>query len=141
MDAWEQRWSAGTWSTFLQFAQDESDLVGIRDCTYSGRPLGSADFIRGLEKEVHRPLTPQKRGLRSSPDPLSSRLVHSTIPSNPVIRNRRSTNHCPRSSGGKRGSNCLNRVLRSVSRGQFRLKSPKSPEIPRLCDLPDYLPY
>jgi putative transposase len=69
MDAWQQRWSTGTWRTFLQIAQDESDLVGIRNCTCSGRPLGSADFTRALEKEAHRPLTPQKRGPKKQPGP------------------------------------------------------------------------
>lgn len=69
MDAWSQRWSTDTWHAYLQIAQDESDLIGIRDSTYSGRPLGSADFTRALEKEAHRPLTPQKRGPKKHPGP------------------------------------------------------------------------
>jgi hypothetical protein len=34
----------------------------IRRSTYSGRPLGSQEFIRTLEKETKRRLAPQKRG-------------------------------------------------------------------------------
>lgn len=69
MDAWTRRWSSETWRTYLQIAQDESDLIAIRNSTYSGRPLGSADFTRALEKEAHRPLTPQKRGPKKQPGP------------------------------------------------------------------------
>ena len=46
-----RRWTANTWHTYLQAAQEESKLIAIRDSTYSGRPLASADFIRELEKE------------------------------------------------------------------------------------------
>jgi hypothetical protein len=53
---------------YLEIAQDESDLISIRDCTYSG-PLGSLDFTRALEKEAHRVLTPQKRGPKKRPGP------------------------------------------------------------------------
>ena len=34
----------------------------IRDSTFSGRPLGSAEFTRALEKQERRPLTRQKPG-------------------------------------------------------------------------------
>jgi putative transposase len=61
MDLWGRRWSTDDWRAYLQTIQDESSLLAIRDSTYSGRPLGSAEFTRTLEKEVHRPLTPQSR--------------------------------------------------------------------------------
>ena len=32
-------------------------LIAIRDSTYSGRPLGSAEFTRALEKDALDPLT------------------------------------------------------------------------------------
>jgi putative transposase len=62
MDLWGRRWSSDGWRTHLRATQDESSLLAIRDSTYSGRPLGSAEFARALEREAHRPLTPQKRG-------------------------------------------------------------------------------
>jgi hypothetical protein len=62
MDVWGQRWSTDGWRAYLQATQDESSLLAIRDSTCSGRPLGSAEFTRTLEKEAQRPLTPQKRG-------------------------------------------------------------------------------
>jgi len=45
------------------------DLIAIRDCTYSGRPLGEEEFTRELEKDAHRTLTPQKRGPKKQSGP------------------------------------------------------------------------
>jgi hypothetical protein len=39
-----------------------SSRRAIRDSTFSGRPLGSAEFIRALEKREQRLLTRQKPG-------------------------------------------------------------------------------
>ena len=46
----------------------ESELAAIRHSTYSGRPLGSAEFTRTLEKETKRRLAPQKRGPKKKTD-------------------------------------------------------------------------
>lgn len=62
LGVWGQRWNTDDWGAYLQAAQEESDVTAIRDSTYSGRPLASAEFTRALEKDAHRPLTPQKRG-------------------------------------------------------------------------------
>jgi putative transposase len=59
---WGQRWSTGDWRAYLQDTQDESSQKAIRDSTYSGRPLGSPEFTRTLEKQAHRPLTRQRPG-------------------------------------------------------------------------------
>jgi hypothetical protein len=80
MDAWSRRWTVDSWDTYLNRAQDESNLVALRDCTYSGRPLGSADFTRGLEKEADRPLTPQKRGPKRKPEPSAQQTFLSFDP-------------------------------------------------------------
>lgn len=69
MDFWRRRWSIDHWRAYLQASQDESALLAIRDSTYSGRPLGSAEFTRILEKEARRPLTPQKGGPKKQPGP------------------------------------------------------------------------
>jgi putative transposase len=61
-EAWGQRWSIEDWRAFLQDTQDESSQKAIRDSTYSGRPLGSTEFTRMLEKQAHRPLTRQRPG-------------------------------------------------------------------------------
>ena len=59
---------ADHWSAYLQTIEGECSLAAIRDSTYSGRPLGSAEFTRALENEVLRPLTPQKNAApKSSP--------------------------------------------------------------------------
>jgi hypothetical protein len=68
MDLWGRRWSRDGWRAYLQATQEESSLLAIRDSTYSGRPLGSAEFTRALERETHRLLTPQKRGPKKRPE-------------------------------------------------------------------------
>jgi hypothetical protein len=70
------RWLA----RLLQATQDESSLLAIRDSTYSGRPLGSAEFTRTLEKEAHRPLTPQKRGPKKRTGPAHEQAIFSFDP-------------------------------------------------------------
>ena len=61
-DAWERRWSCDEWRAYLQATQPESSRKAIRDSTFSGRPLGSAEFTRALERQEHRPLIKQKPG-------------------------------------------------------------------------------
>jgi hypothetical protein len=77
IDVWERRWSTDDWRTYLQAAQDEASLLAIRDSTYSGGPLGSAEFTRALERETHRPLTPQKRGPKKRPEPGHEQAIFS----------------------------------------------------------------
>jgi hypothetical protein len=43
-------------------------LTAIRRSSYSGRPLGSQEFTRTLEKETKRRLAPQKRGPKKKTD-------------------------------------------------------------------------
>jgi hypothetical protein len=62
MDAWRNRWSTDSWRTYLQATQHESNRRAIRDSTFSGRLLGSAEFIRALENGEQRLLTRQKPG-------------------------------------------------------------------------------
>jgi putative transposase len=64
MNSWRALWSSDTWRAFLQIKQAESSQQAIRDSTQSGRPLGSAEFTRLLERQEHRPLTRQKPGPR-----------------------------------------------------------------------------
>jgi putative transposase len=60
MDAWGLQWTASDWDAYLLATQDESSRKAIRESTYSGRPLGSKEFTRMLERQAHRILTRQK---------------------------------------------------------------------------------
>jgi len=62
LDSWQARWSACEWRTFLASGETDSELTAIRQCTYTGRPFGTSEFIRTLERETHRSLIAQKRG-------------------------------------------------------------------------------
>jgi putative transposase len=62
MATWRQQWSESTWRTFLQQGETDAELLAIRRATQSGRPLGSAEFIKELESGTQRRLTPQKGG-------------------------------------------------------------------------------
>jgi len=126
MEAWSRQWNTGSWHAYLEIAQDESDLTGIRDCTYSGRPLGSLDFTRALEKEAHRVPTPQKRGPKKQPGPaLPSRMLYSSTLSNPVATVRRQ-NHRLHGSGDNSVTGALS-LIGLQSRGNF-----VCPELPVL---------
>jgi hypothetical protein len=57
-----------TWREYLNAGVTESQLAAIRRSTYSGRPLGSQEFIHTLEKETKRRLVPQKRGPKKKTD-------------------------------------------------------------------------
>ena len=62
------RKTLATWRAYLDAGVAESQLTAIRRSTYSGRPRGSQEFTRTLEKETKRRLTPQKRGPRKKAD-------------------------------------------------------------------------
>lgn len=59
---WQKHWPEGTWREYLRVGERESDLLAIRRCTYTGRPLGTAEFINELEKKTRRRLALQKGG-------------------------------------------------------------------------------
>jgi putative transposase len=62
MEAWEARWDAATWRDYLRAGQTELDIMAVRHCTHTGRPLGSDEFVRELEERTKRALAPQKGG-------------------------------------------------------------------------------
>ncbi|MDP3852919.1 transposase [Phenylobacterium sp.] len=53
---------APDWPEFLGAGLDEVEHRAIRGGERTGRPLGSADFTADLERQLGRPLAPQKRG-------------------------------------------------------------------------------
>jgi putative transposase len=79
-DAWERRWSCADWRAYLQATQPESSRKAIRDSTFSGRPLGSAEFTRALERQEHRPLTRQKPGPKKRSKPGQEQAIFSFDP-------------------------------------------------------------
>ena len=50
------------WADFLSTPPHDSELDAIRAGERTGRPLGSAEFVAGLEKKLRRPLSRQKPG-------------------------------------------------------------------------------
>lgn len=62
MSTWRQNWSADAWRKFLAKGETDAELRAIRRSTHMGRPLGTEEFTRSLEKLVQRQLTPGPRG-------------------------------------------------------------------------------
>lgn len=62
MILWRQHWSADSGRKFLGEGESEAELLVIRRCTHTGRPLGTAEFVRRLEERTQRRLAPQKGG-------------------------------------------------------------------------------
>ena len=46
IEPWQHNWSATTWRAYLAAGETQSELAAIRHCTYTGRPMGTAEFIR-----------------------------------------------------------------------------------------------
>ena len=62
MDRWRQAWTASRWKEFLAVGETEEQLQGLRQCTHTGRPLGSEAFIQTLEQSTQRMLAPRRGG-------------------------------------------------------------------------------
>ena len=56
LEVWQSRWTVSTCHEDLAPGQMESKLAAIRQCTHTGRPLGTGEFVRGLEKIAPRRL-------------------------------------------------------------------------------------
>ena len=64
MDPWQGAWGAARWREYLHAAGAGADAEAIRRSTHSGRPLGAADFVADLERELRRHLAAQRGGRR-----------------------------------------------------------------------------
>lgn len=69
MDTWGQHWSVSSWRSFLGAGETESALAALRQCTHTGRPLGTPEFVKTLEQEMKRQLAPRKGGRPAKPSP------------------------------------------------------------------------
>ena len=67
METWRRYWTGTGWRAFLNAGQSESDVARLRQCTHTGRPLGTEEFIQGLEQSTERRLAPQKGGRPRKP--------------------------------------------------------------------------
>ncbi len=52
---------------FLEEGERDDELLAIRRCTHTGRPLGPAEFVQTLERQTQRRLVPQKGGRPRQP--------------------------------------------------------------------------
>jgi putative transposase len=68
-DWWGRRWTAESWKAVLE--EPDWEAAAIRMATYSGRPYGSAAFVRALETQLGRKLGRRKGG-RPSKQPEES---------------------------------------------------------------------
>jgi putative transposase len=62
MEKWSQRWTLSSWREYLKAGVTDSELVMVRQCTHTGRPLGSERFVREMEEQTGRKLAPRKGG-------------------------------------------------------------------------------
>ena len=62
MEPWSRRWTAADWAQFLANAESGAEVNALRRSTYTGRPLGTAEFVAELEHLTMRPLVPRKGG-------------------------------------------------------------------------------
>jgi len=69
MELWRKRWSAAGWREYLEAGESQAALVAIRHNTHTGRPLGSAEFLRAVEGQTKRRLALQKRGPKRAAEP------------------------------------------------------------------------
>jgi putative transposase len=69
LEVWRRRWTARTWRQYLEEGESESELRALRRSTYTGRPLGSEEFVAGLEASTRRRLRAQKGGRPRRPAP------------------------------------------------------------------------
>ncbi len=70
VDLWGASWSAYSWNEFLKGADSDQDVADLRTSTHTGRPLGSPDFMKSLERSLDRPAG--KKGGRPRKQSVSS---------------------------------------------------------------------
>jgi len=60
--SWRQVRGRGQWGNVLRGPAPKNESLRLRQATLSGRPLGGEEFVRDLEKEAGRCLTPGRVG-------------------------------------------------------------------------------
>lgn len=59
---WRRTWTASEWKKYLGSRGEEQEAAEIRRSTHTGRPLGTPEFVSGLERALKRQLTPLPGG-------------------------------------------------------------------------------
>jgi hypothetical protein len=73
MDLWSKRFNGAQWKEFLEEGLEAGDTIRqLRLATRTGRPIGSKEFIRRLEKITGRRLLRQKPGRKARFSPNES---------------------------------------------------------------------
>jgi putative transposase len=62
MEEWSERWDVSSWREYLAAGGTEAERLAVRQCTHTGRPLGTEEFVHELEEATMRPLAPRKGG-------------------------------------------------------------------------------
>jgi putative transposase len=62
LDLWQSHWTTSEWRQYLGAGDAEGTLAELRQCTHTGRPLGSPEFVQALEGILQRTLAPRKGG-------------------------------------------------------------------------------
>jgi putative transposase len=77
MEPWQRRWTPARWSEYLAAGESLTELNGLRQCTHTGRPLGTVGFIAALEQATSRRLAPRNGGRPKKPaaDPRQNSLM------------------------------------------------------------------
>jgi len=53
-EPWQDHWTNTSWREYLAAGETETELASIRQCTHTGRPLGTREFVHSLEESVDR---------------------------------------------------------------------------------------
>jgi putative transposase len=69
METWQKRCTVAEWREYVAAGESQNDVRGLRQCTHTGRPLGSAEFVARLEQATSRSLAPRKGGRPKKPTP------------------------------------------------------------------------
>ncbi len=64
LERWQKRWTMEEWTGYLAAGESAAESAALRQFTHTGRPLGSEEFVAGLEQSTSRPLAPRQRGRR-----------------------------------------------------------------------------
>ncbi len=62
MATWRDSWNAESWREFLAAGSEETDLTALRGSTHTGRPAGSDEFVKELERRLGGSLSPRTSG-------------------------------------------------------------------------------
>ena len=77
MESWQKRWTVTQWSAYLAARESPAEVRALRQCTHTGRPLGTSEFVAALEQTTSRRLAARKGGRPKKPtaDPRQDSLA------------------------------------------------------------------